>query len=246
MLLLAMFSQPSRVLGVHTLHALKRCLSTTTRCACLSTPHGVDLFDLVTMPPRVVVNATLRPEAAHLAPADCSGAGGGAAVPYATALAWQRHLQAEVHAGTRRDTVLMVEHKPVYDANANASLAPGMVFKVYTAGLIMVVLVWLWHTHTHERRYTLGRTASVDNLRFDPSSNEYELHRVERGGEVTYHGPGQVVVYPVLNLRRYRQDLHWYLRVVEEIVIAALAARYGIVGYGALSPLLAARTGVAL
>lgn len=74
-------------------------------------------------------------------------------MPYATALAWQRHLQAEVHAGTRRDTVLMVEHKPVYEATANASLAPAKVFKVYTAGLTMVALVWLWHTHTHARTH---------------------------------------------------------------------------------------------
>jgi lipoyl(octanoyl) transferase len=51
-----------------------------------------------------------------------------------------------------------------------------------------------------------------------------ELFEVERGGDVTYHGPGQLVGYPILNLREHRQDLHWYLRQVEEALIQALAA----------------------
>jgi lipoyl(octanoyl) transferase len=62
--------------------------------------------------------------------------------------------------------------------------------------------------------------------------NGVPIYRVERGGEVTFHGPGQLVVYPVLDLRRppYKQDLHWYLRMVEEIVIQTLSA-YDIEGH---------------
>jgi lipoyl(octanoyl) transferase len=54
-----------------------------------------------------------------------------------------------------------------------------------------------------------------------------ELHEVERGGDVTFHGPGQLVGYPVIDLKRHRQDLHWYLRQIEEFLIRALAT-YGL------------------
>jgi lipoyl(octanoyl) transferase len=70
--------------------------------------------------------------------------------------------------------------------------------------------------------YTLGQGATLDNLKFDPDNVDYELHRIERGGEVTYHCPGQLVGYPIVNLRYYRQDLHWYLRQLEEVLIRAL------------------------
>lgn len=74
-------------------------------------------------------------------------------------------------------------------------------------------------------RYTLGRGASLDNVKFDMntlSSSKFEIHRVERGGEVTYHCPGQLVCYPVLNLNYYKRDLHWYVRSIEEVVIRLL------------------------
>jgi lipoyl(octanoyl) transferase len=56
-----------------------------------------------------------------------------------------------------------------------------------------------------------------------------ELFEVERGGDVTFHGPGQLVGYPIVDLKRHRQDLHWYLRKIEEALINALAD-YGIPG----------------
>ncbi|HLO51650.1 MAG TPA: lipoyl(octanoyl) transferase LipB [Kamptonema sp.] len=75
----------------------------------------------------------------------------------------------------------------------------------------------------HPPVYTLGQGATLDFLKFDPNFTDWEVHRVERGGEVTYHCPGQLVGYPILNLRRYRQDLHWYLRQLEEVLIRVLA-----------------------
>lgn len=75
----------------------------------------------------------------------------------------------------------------------------------------------------HEPCYTLGRGASEAHLRFDPQAPPLPLHRIDRGGEVTHHLPGQLVLYPVLNLRRHGADLHLYLRALEAVVIRALA-----------------------
>ena len=75
----------------------------------------------------------------------------------------------------------------------------------------------------HPPVYTLGTGASLEFLKFDRLQTEYELYRVERGGEVTYHCPGQIVAYPILNLRYYQQDLHWYLRQLEEVIIQVLS-----------------------
>ena len=74
----------------------------------------------------------------------------------------------------------------------------------------------------HPSVYTLGQGASLEFLKFDPSEATTQLYRVERGGEVTYHCPGQLVGYPILNLRHYQQDLHWYLRQLEQVLIQVL------------------------
>ncbi|HBB32729.1 MAG TPA: lipoyl(octanoyl) transferase [Cyanobacteria bacterium UBA8803] len=81
----------------------------------------------------------------------------------------------------------------------------------------------------HPPVYTLGQGANLEFLKFDPTGSNWEVHRVERGGEVTYHCPGQLVGYPILNLRYYRQDLHWYLRQLEEVLIQVLGV-YGLQG----------------
>jgi lipoate-protein ligase B len=51
-----------------------------------------------------------------------------------------------------------------------------------------------------------------------------EVHPVRRGGRATYHGPGQLIGYPILDLTRHRRDVHWYLRALEEVLLRALAA----------------------
>ena len=79
----------------------------------------------------------------------------------------------------------------------------------------------------HEPCYTLGRGADPAFLRFDPADPPLPLHRIDRGGEVTHHCPGQLVLYPVLNLQRHGADLHLYLRQLEQVVIDLLAV-YGL------------------
>jgi len=119
--------------------------------------------------------------------------------------------------------------------------------QLYTPGQVPYKVAWDWQRSQVAKRllypdladvllllehpsvYTLGQGASTDFLKFNPVSAPFELHRIERGGEVTYHCPGQLVGYPILNLRRYRQDLHWYLRQLEEVLIQTLKI-YGLAG----------------
>ena len=78
----------------------------------------------------------------------------------------------------------------------------------------------------HEPVITFGRAAKEGHLlvnREQLGARGVELFEVERGGDVTFHGPGQLVGYPIVDLKRHKQDLHWYLRQVEEILIRALA-----------------------
>lgn len=84
----------------------------------------------------------------------------------------------------------------------------------------------------HPHVYTLGKSGSLDNLLL----NEQQLadkgatfHKINRGGDITYHGPGQVVGYPILDLDQFKPDIHLYLRNIEEAVILLLA-EYGIKG----------------
>jgi lipoate-protein ligase B len=78
----------------------------------------------------------------------------------------------------------------------------------------------------HEPVVTLGRGTRSGSVRLTPqglSAQGVALVEVERGGDATFHGPGQLVGYPVLDLREHREDLHWYLRQLEGALITALA-----------------------
>lgn len=84
----------------------------------------------------------------------------------------------------------------------------------------------------HPPVVTLGRSSKDGHLLASPellAARGVELFEVERGGDVTFHGPGQLVGYPIIDLKRHKQDLHWYLRQVEEGLIAGLRA-FGIEG----------------
>ena len=84
----------------------------------------------------------------------------------------------------------------------------------------------------HPPVVTLGRSSKEAHLLASPEllrARGVELFEVERGGDVTFHGPGQLVGYPIIDLKQHRQDLHWYLRQIEVVLIRALAT-YGLQG----------------
>lgn len=79
----------------------------------------------------------------------------------------------------------------------------------------------------HPAVVTLGRSSKAQHLLASPealAARGIALREVERGGDVTLHAPGQLVGYPIMDLKRHRQDLHWYLRQVEEALIRATGA----------------------
>ena len=78
----------------------------------------------------------------------------------------------------------------------------------------------------HPPVVTLGRSTKAASVPLAPDAMRargVEVHEVERGGDVTVHAPGQLVGYPIVDLKRHRRDLHWYLRQVEQALIDALA-----------------------
>jgi lipoate-protein ligase B len=77
----------------------------------------------------------------------------------------------------------------------------------------------------HEPVVTLGRGTQPRSLPLSAAElarRGVQQFEVERGGDVTFHGPGQLVGYPILDLRQHREDLHWYLRTLEDALIAGL------------------------
>jgi len=83
----------------------------------------------------------------------------------------------------------------------------------------------------HPHVFTLGKSGSEDHLLLNPAAlaeKEATFYKINRGGDITYHGPGQVVGYPILDLDNFFTDIHKYLRFLEEAVILTLA-EYGIV-----------------
>jgi lipoyl(octanoyl) transferase len=77
----------------------------------------------------------------------------------------------------------------------------------------------------HPHVYTLGRATDISNVLFSEEKLREigaEKFEIERGGDVTYHGPGQLVGYPLLNLSHFNEDLGWFLRAIEETIILTL------------------------
>ncbi len=97
------------------------------------------------------------------------------------------------------------------------------------ARAIADVLLFCQHSHV----LTLGRNGKRENLLASEAvlrQKGVEFHSSNRGGDITYHGPGQVVGYPILDLSSIKQDVHWYVRTLEEALIRA-TADFGIEAY---------------
>ena len=84
----------------------------------------------------------------------------------------------------------------------------------------------------HNSVYTLGKSGEINNLlmnKEDLKNNNIKFYKTNRGGDITYHGPGQIVCYPILDLDNFFTDIHKYLRFLEETIILTLKD-YGIDG----------------
>lgn len=99
---------------------------------------------------------------------------------------------------------LQVQEKLVAEKRADSSLADELLLL------------------EHEPVYTIGRTPNQSSLRGE-GHLPYPLFPINRGGQATYHGPGQLIGYPIIDLRKYGQDLHRYLRWLEALLIETLA-----------------------
>ena len=88
-------------------------------------------------------------------------------------------------------------------------------------------------TCEHPHVFTLGKSGKKDHLLADEASLtkiEAKFYQINRGGDITYHGPGQLVVYPILDLDQFFTDIHKYMRFLEEAVILTLAD-FGLIGH---------------
>ena len=107
-------------------------------------------------------------------------------IPYADALALQHRLVAARKRGELNDTLLLLEHPPVFTLGRNA-----------------------------RDEHILAPREFLDQIGI-------EVFRVERGGDVTYHGPRQLVGYPILDLHHFRLDIGWYVRALEDVLMRTL------------------------
>ena len=102
------------------------------------------------------------------------------------------------------------------------------LFDLRVQGLIEDTLLFTEHEHV----YTLGKGGDSNHLLASDeelSKDGTEVFRIDRGGDITYHGPGQIVGYPILDLNQYSPDIHKYLRRLEDAIVDLLQ-QYGIKG----------------
>lgn len=113
----------------------------------------------------------------------------------------------------------LVDYKEAWDLQKS-------LYKKRLNGEISDTLLLLEHPHT----YTLGKTADKKNLVGDNvylNEKEIKVYNIDRGGDITYHGPGQIVGYAIFDLKKWKQDTHLFLRALEEVIIKT-CGHYGL------------------
>ncbi|MCF6270597.1 MAG: lipoyl(octanoyl) transferase LipB [Melioribacteraceae bacterium] len=109
----------------------------------------------------------------------------------------------------------LIDYQKAWDLQHN-------LFEKRLSNKIDDTLLLLEHPHT----YTFGKSSDKSNLLFDDTELErrnISLYDIDRGGDITYHGPGQIVGYAILDLNKWEKDTHKYLRTLEEVIIQTLS-----------------------
>ncbi|NHA06069.1 lipoyl(octanoyl) transferase LipB [Mucilaginibacter sp. HC2] len=132
--------------------------------------------------------------------------------------AWDK--QEELFAASVKTKLNNRNSELAYEAAAKTSVAAGP-FEPFEPDETFNYLVFCEHPHV----YTLGKSGKPEHLLLDENGlkeKEAVYYAINRGGDITYHGPGQIVSYPILDLDNFFTDIHLYLRTLEEAVILTL------------------------
>ena len=136
-------------------------------------------------------------------------------------------LHENVSLKSERSNGLVINHKQPF-ANGkletyNAQLATDISHPSTQNHLLFV---------EHNPVYTLGKSGDINHVLIEEKDREkkgIEFFKINRGGDITFHGPGQLVAYPILDLEDFKTDLGWYLRNLEEVIILTMT-EYGLTG----------------
>jgi lipoyl(octanoyl) transferase len=133
--------------------------------------------------------------------------------------AWDK--QEELFAASVKTKLNNRNTELAYEAAAK-TLVPADAYEPFVPDEVFNYLVFCEHPHV----YTLGKSGKPEHLLLDENGLKEKgavYYTINRGGDITYHGPGQIVSYPILDLDNFFTDIHLYLRTLEEAVILTLA-----------------------
>ena len=133
--------------------------------------------------------------------------------------------------GLLQQNVAIKARNREFDATINLENEASQKFSVEKTSIREPVPNYLLFVE-HAPVYTLGKSGNTRNVLITDEEREekgIEFFKINRGGDITFHGPGQLVGYPILDLEAFRTDLGWYLRSLEEVIILTMQ-EYGLIG----------------